>query len=152
PVKYGDKFVQSDLGNTLAYMADQERAAAGKGRIAGLEAARAAFYSGDIAREIVAFQKREGGYLSMSDLSEYHSPIESAVTREWRGHTVIACGPWCQGPTLIESLLLVERLGIDGLAHNSAGYLHIIAEALNIAMADREYFYGDPQFVDVPLD
>jgi gamma-glutamyltranspeptidase/glutathione hydrolase len=149
----GEKFVQTDLANTLQYMVDEEAAAAAKGgRAAGLKAAHDAFYKGDIAREIVRFQEQEGGFLSASDLANYRSKIEPAVRRHWRGHEVITCGPWCQGPSLIETLLLVEQLGIDGMAHNSADYLHTIAEAIKLAMADREYYFGDPDFVDVPLD
>ena len=132
-------------------MADQDRAA-GPDRKAGLQAAHDAFYRGDIAREIAAFQKREGGYLSMSDLAAYRSPIEPVVRRRWRGHELITCGPWCQGPALQEALALLERVGIDGLEHNSATYLHRMAECVNLAMADREYFFGDPAFVDVPID
>jgi gamma-glutamyltranspeptidase/glutathione hydrolase len=147
----GEKFVQSDLARTLQFMADQDRAA-GPDRTAGLQAAHDAFYLGDIAREIAAFQQREGGYLTMQDLAEYRSPTEPVVRRAWRGHEVITCGAWCQGPALQEALALLERVGIAGLAHNSATYLHRIAECVNLAMADREYFFGDPAFVDVPLD
>jgi gamma-glutamyltranspeptidase/glutathione hydrolase len=147
----GEKFVQSDLARTLQFMADQDRAA-GPDRKAGLRAAHDAFYRGDIAREIAAFQKREGGYLTMQDLAEYRSPIEPVVRRAWRGHEVITCGPWCQGPALQEALALLECVGIAGLPHNSATYLHRIAECVNLAMADREYFFGDPAFIDVPID
>jgi gamma-glutamyltranspeptidase/glutathione hydrolase len=150
--RVGEKFVQSDLARTLQYMVDEERKAAGKGRLAGLAAARAAFYQGDIAREIVAFQQREGGYLSMADMAGYRSRLEPAVRRHWRGHEVLTCGPWCQGPALLEALLVMERAGLDGLAHNSADYLHLLAEAVKAAMADREYHFGDPAFVEVPLD
>jgi len=62
------------------------------------------------------------------------------------------CGPWCQGPALLEALALVEHLGLDGLAHNSPEYLHRVVECINLALADREYFFGDPAFVDVPVD
>jgi gamma-glutamyltranspeptidase/glutathione hydrolase len=74
------------------------------------------------------------------------------VSRGWRGHELLACGPWCQGPALIEALLLAERAGIAGHAHNGADYIHILTECLKAAMADREYHFGDPAFVDVPLD
>jgi gamma-glutamyltranspeptidase/glutathione hydrolase len=147
----GEKFVQSDLSRTLQFMADQDRAA-GPDRKAGLRAAHDAFYRGDIAREIAAFQKREGGYLTMQDLAEYRSPLEPVVRRAWRGHEVITCGPWCQGPALQEALALLEHVGVAGLPHNSATYLHRIAECVNLAMADREYFFGDPAFIDVPID
>jgi gamma-glutamyltranspeptidase / glutathione hydrolase len=148
----GSRFVQSDLAKTITYMADQERGAASLGRAAGLEAARAAFYAGDIAREIAAYHAREGGYLTMADLGEFRCRIEAPVRRTWRGHDVIVCGPWCQGPSLLESLLLVEQVGLDGLRHNSADYLHVLAECLKLALADREYHFGDPQFIDVPID
>jgi gamma-glutamyltranspeptidase/glutathione hydrolase len=149
--KSGERFVQSDLARTLQYISDQDRSA-GSDRHAGLKAAHDAFYRGDIAREIVRFHHQEGGYLSMADLAQYHSPIEPVVRRQWRGHEVIVCGPWCQGPALLEALALLEQVGIAGLAHNSAAYLHRIAECVNLAMADREYYFGDPAFIDVPLD
>lgn len=152
PPRIGAKFVQHDLARTIRFMVDQERAAAGRGREAGLAAARDAFYRGDIAREIVAFQQAEGGFLSMEDLGSFHSRLEPVVRRWWRGHEVMVCGPWCQGPALLEALLLVERMGLGELEHNSPDYLHILVECIKLAMADREYYFGDPQFVDVPLD
>ena len=146
----GERFVQTDLARTLAYMADQDRAA--PDRTAGLRAAHDAFYRGDIARQIVAFHEAEGGYLRMDDLAEYRSRIEPAVVRRWRGHQVAVCGPWCQGPTLLEALLLLEQAGLGDVTHNSAVYLHRLTESINLAMADRERFFGDPAFVDVPID
>ncbi|RAI58236.1 gamma-glutamyltransferase family protein [Roseicella frigidaeris] len=152
PPQVGEKFLQADLARTLQYMADEEKAAARHGRAAGLAAAHAAFYRGDIAREICAFMAREGGYLGREDLAAFRSRLEPAVRRTWRGHEVITCGPWCQGPALLEALLLLERGGIGALAHNSPDYLHLFTECIKLAMADREYHFGDPAFVDVPLD
>src|ERR1700722_11317184 len=94
----GEKFVQTDLARTIQFMADQDRAA-GPDRLAGLNAAHHAFYRGDIARAIVRFQEQEGGYLSMADLAEYSSAIEPVVRRKWRGHELLTCGAWCQGPS-----------------------------------------------------
>lgn len=150
PPDIGDNFRQTDLANTLQYMADEARAA--PTREAGLAAAHHAFYCGDIAHKIVAHQQREGGYLSLEDLANYRSRIEPAIRRHWRGHEILTCGPWCQGPALLQALLLVEQAGLDGLAHNSPDYLHTLIECLKLALADREYHFGDPQFVDVPLD
>jgi len=152
PPRVGERFVQADLARTLRFMADEDRAASGRGRLAGLAAAHAAFYRGDIAREIVAFQRREGGCLSMEDMAGFRSRLEPAVSRRWRGHEVFACGPWCQGPALLEALLLMERAGLDGLAHNSADYLHLLTECVKAAMADRECHFGDPLFADVPIE
>ncbi len=149
PPKVGDVFVQSDLAKTLGYMIDQARAAGS--REAGLQAAHDAFYRGDIARAITAFQAREGGFLTMADMAAYRSPVVPALRTSWRGHRLLSCGPWCQGPTLAQALLLVERAGIAGLAQNSADYLHVLAECLKAAFADREYHVGDPDFVDVPM-
>lgn len=148
----GERFVQADLARTLAYLCDEARAAEAKGgRLAGLAAARRAFYEGDIAAAITRFQQQEGGWLSRADMAGFRSKIEPVVSRRWRGHELLACGPWCQGPALIQALLLAERAGIAGHAHNSADYIHILTECLKAAMADREYHFGDPAFVDVPL-
>jgi len=146
----GERFVQSDLARTLTYMADEARAA--PTREAGLAAAHAAFYKGDIARAIVAHQQAEGGFLSREDLAGFRSRIEPVVRRPWRGHEVITCGPWCQGPALLEALLLAEQAGIAGMAHNSADYIHTLVEAIKLAMSDREAFFGDPAFMDVPIE
>jgi gamma-glutamyltranspeptidase/glutathione hydrolase len=150
--KLNERFVQSDLAGTIQYMVDEERAAAGKGRIAALEAARAAFYCGDIAVRIAQHQKEEGGYLSFEDLATFHSRYEDPVITRWRDFQVITCGPWCQGPMLAQALLMVERAGLDGLKHNEPAYIHLLVEILKGAFADREYHYGDPRFVDVGLD
>lgn len=152
PPKVGERFVQRDLAATIQYMADEERAAARRGRVAGLEAARAAFYVGDIAQKIVAYHEQEGGYLSRDDLASFRSRYEPAVRAQWRDIELITCGPWCQGPTLIQTLLLLEKHGLEGLKHNSADYLHLYTEVIKCVFSDREYYYGDPSFQDVPLD
>ena len=148
----GERFVQADLARSLQYMVDQERAVASQGREAGLAAAHAAFYRGDLARAIVGYVQQEGGFLSASDLANFRSRIEPVVSRSWRGHEVLVCGPWCQGPALLEALLIVEKLGLDGLEHNSAEYLHRLTEALKGALADREYHFTDPAFGEVPIE
>ncbi|WP_459617795.1 gamma-glutamyltransferase family protein [Bordetella sp. 2513F-2] len=151
PLQLGARFVQADLAATIQYMADEERARGGS-RQDGLRAARDAFYRGDIARTIADFMQREGGYLSYEDLAHYHTPVEAPVVGRWRDQELYTCGAWCQGPTLTTALLILEQRGIEGLSHNSADYLHRLLEALKLAFSDREHFYGDPNFVDVPLD
>jgi gamma-glutamyltranspeptidase/glutathione hydrolase len=149
----GDRFIQADLANTLQYMVDEERAASTRGRAAGLQAARAAFYCGDIAVKIVEFHQRNGGYLSRQDLAEFHSRYEDPVRIRWRDFEVITCGPWCQGPMLAQSLLMIEASGgLVGLTHNGPDYIHLITEIMKSACSDREYRYGDPRFVDVGLE
>ncbi len=147
-----DKFVQSDLGATLQYMADEERAKAAKGRTDGLEAARAAFYAGDIARMIVEFHTQQGGYLRYDDMASFRCKYEEPISTRWRDFQVFACGAWCQGPILPLALKLVERAGLEGFAHNSADYIHRVVELLKGAFSDREYRFGDPRFVDVGLE
>ena len=147
----GEVFRQTDLGASLQYMADEERAAASRGREAGLEAARDAFYRGDIARKIVTFMKQEGGLLSAEDLAEYRSPVGPPERRRFGDLEVFTCGAWCQGPVLLQTLALLEGTDLAGLGHNSPDYIHHLAEALKLAFADREAYFGDPAMVEVPL-
>ena len=127
-------------------------AAAGKGRDAGLEAARAAFYTGDLARTIVAYHEQNGGLLRMADLAEYRSGIEPSVAVPFGEFSVHTCGLWCQGPVLAQMLRLVEATGCHRHPHNSFAYVHALTEVMKLAFADRHAYYGDPRFVDVPLD
>ena len=147
----GEVFRQTDLAASLQYMADEERAAASRGREVGLEAARDAFYRGDIAHKIVAFMKQEGGLLSAEDLAEYRSPIGPPERRRFGDLEVFTCGAWCQGPVLLQTLALLEGTDLASLGHNSPDYIHHLAEALKLAFADREAYYGDPAIVEVPL-
>jgi gamma-glutamyltranspeptidase / glutathione hydrolase len=152
PPRSGDRFVQSDLAATLQYMADEERAGARRGRVAGLEAARAAFYCGEIAERIVSYHEQHGGYLSRTDLAAFRSRYEPPIRVRWRDFEIVTCGPWCQGPVLAQALLMLERAGLDGLGRDQPGYAHLVLEVLKGAFADREYRYGDPRFVDVGLE
>ncbi|MGA1837404.1 gamma-glutamyltransferase [Herbiconiux sp. 11R-BC] len=151
PPEVGERFVQTDLAHTIQVMIDAEQRAGG-GRIAGLEAARAEFYEGEIADAIVAYHEENGGYLRHDDLAEFRSRYEPVVEVRWRDFTILTCGAWCQGPILSEALLILEEFGLDGLEHNSAEYAHLVIEALKGVFADREHHFGDPEFVDVPLD
>ncbi len=150
----GERFVQTDLARTIGLMIDAEAAAlaAGSDRIAGLEAARAVFYEGEIAQAIVAYHQEHGGYLAADDLAEFRSRYEDVVATRWRDFTIYTCGAWCQGPLLAEALLIVEKAGIAGMPHNGPDYVHTVIEALKAVFADREHHYSDPAFVDVPLD
>jgi gamma-glutamyltranspeptidase/glutathione hydrolase len=152
PPRLGERFVQTDLAATIQYMVDEEKAVAQGGREAGLEAARAASYVGDIAEKIVAHMHNEGGYLSREDLAGFRSQITKPIQGRWRDFELFTCGPWCQGPAFIQSLLMMEKAGLGGLEQNGADYLHLLIEVIKCTFADREYFYGDPDFVDVPLE
>jgi gamma-glutamyltranspeptidase/glutathione hydrolase len=138
PPQVGDRFVQADLSRTLQYMIDEERAATHRGRLAGLQAARAAFHCGDIADTIVRYHEANGGYLARDDLASFHCRYEEPVRVRWRNFEVFTCGPWCQGPMLAQALRMIEAAGgLKGLAHNSADYIHLVTEILKAACADR---------------
>jgi gamma-glutamyltranspeptidase/glutathione hydrolase len=149
PPVVGERFVQRDLARTLTAMAEAEVAYGD--RRAGLEAARAAFYEGPIAERIVAYHEAHGGYLTREDLADFRCRMEPATATLWRGMEILTCGPWCQGPALAQALLVVDAAGLDGLDHNGAEYVHLVVEALKGVFSDREHHYGDPAFVDVPM-
>lgn len=148
----GARFVQEDLGRTLQYMADEDAAASSRGRAAGLRAARDAFYKGDIAATIVTYHKENGGLLSARDLADYQVQVETAGKARFEDSTLHFCGAWCQGPTLAQALALIDTAALRAMPHNCAEHLHMMIEALKLAFADRERYFGDPRFVDVPLE
>ena len=151
PPQPGEVFVQTALAATLQYMADQEAAARSRGRAAGLAAARDAFYRGDIAAAIVKFQKENGGFLSAEDLATYRSGFDEPVETQFGEVRVFGCGPWCQGPSLLQALNLLDGAELRRLGHNSAPYLHQLVEAVKLVFADREAYFGDPRLIDVPI-
>ncbi len=149
----GELFFQTDLARSLQYMADEARAGAVRGgRGVGLAAARAAFYRGDLARAILDHQKAEGGWLRAADLAEFRVEVERPPRVTFRGVDVYGCGAWCQGPMLLEALNILAPLELERLGHNSADYLHVLAETIKLCAADRERFLGDPRHVEVPLE
>ena len=156
PPQPGERFVQTDLAGSLEYMVDEEAAAGAKGREAGLQAARDAFYRGDLAVTMADFYEREGGFLTREDLEGYRSAIEPPVKKTFDGFggrlDLYTCGPWCQGPVLAQMMCLLEGFDLRAMGHNSVDYIHVLAEATKLAFADRERYYGDPRFVDVPLE
>lgn len=151
PYRVGEVLFQPDLARTLRRMiAAEERA--GGGRATKALAARDEFYTGDIGKEIANYISREGGFLDERDLADFHVEIEAPPSTDYRGVEVYSCGPWCQGPVLLQALTMLEGVDLTELGHNSASYIHLLAETLNLVFADRERYYGDPNFVDVPLD
>ncbi|HYG42679.1 MAG TPA: gamma-glutamyltransferase [Bordetella sp.] len=151
PPQPGDLFVQSDLARTIQYMADTEKAAGG-GRIQGLQAARDAFYKGDIATAILKYHRENGGLLTAQDLDGYRTPVGVPVRGAFDGYDLYTPQAWCQGPTLIEMLRIADALQVGMHAHNSIAYIHRLAEAMKAAFDDRHRYFGDPTHVQVPLD
>jgi gamma-glutamyltranspeptidase/glutathione hydrolase len=150
----GALFVQPELAASLRTMIDEERAALarGAGRLGGLQAARDAFYRGDLARAITDFHAANGGLLTMADMENFQVRLEKPVRTRFGDLEVHACGFWCQGPTLGQALNLVKKIDLKAMGHNSVAYVHHVAEALKLVFADREAFYGDPGFQPEPLD
>src|SRR5271170_1797451 len=139
------------LANFFKRVLDAESSAKNRGREAGLDAARERFYRGDIAREIVAWSDANGGLLGAADLERFTTRIETPARADYRGVTVFKCGPWSQGPVFLQQLKLLEGFDLAAMGHNSADYIHTVIEAAKLAFADREAYYGDPEFIDVPL-
>ena len=152
--KPGDLFVQADLARTLRAIVQAERLAS-KGmrnnRHAGLMAARDYFYRGPIARRIGAYMQANGGLLAADDFAKFAAKVGEPVETSYRGYEVYKAGFWTQGPALIETLNMLEGFDLKKMGHNSPTYIHTLAEALKLAMADRDRYYGDPNFVKIPM-
>ncbi|MBC8444922.1 MAG: gamma-glutamyltransferase [Chloroflexi bacterium] len=139
------------LANTLRKMIEAERAGSGS-REENLQAAVDRFYRGDIAEDLEDWYVEKGGFLRREDLAAHVTRVEDPVTVEYRGYTVYKCSTWTQGPYLCQALRLLEGYDLKAMGHLSTDAIHVIAEALKLAMADRDEYYGDPLFADVPLD
>ncbi len=156
----GDVFVQKDLARTLRRLVEAEQQNRRKGRSAAMRAARDRFYKGDIAREIVKFQREfkvrdangflSAGLFSEEDLASYQGRVEEPMKTTYRGVEVYKAGFWSQGPVLLEMLNLLEGYKLASFGQNSPDYVHVLAEAAKLAYADREQYYADPDFVKVP--
>ena len=148
--RVGSIFKQEDLGRTLQFMVDAERSAGG--REAGLQAAHDAFYRGDIAMAIARYQRENGGWLSREDLAAFRAKVEHPCQTRFGEFEVFGCGAWSQGPMVLEALNILEGIDLAALGHNSTAYVHALTESLKLAAADREAYFGDPDFEDVPLN
>jgi gamma-glutamyltranspeptidase/glutathione hydrolase len=146
----GETIKLPSLARTLHRMVDAERAAKAKGRSAGIVAARDRFYKGDIAAEMVAFLQKNGAPFDASDFAEYYARIEEPAKTTYRGYTVYKHGFGSQGPVLLQALNILENFDLHKMGYASADYLHTVTEALKLAYADRDSFYADPAFVQVP--
>jgi gamma-glutamyltranspeptidase/glutathione hydrolase len=138
------------LADTLAALLAAERARRGK-RAPKLQAVLDAFYRGDIAAEVDRFSRAHDGLLRREDLADFETHIEEPASLDYRDATVFKCGPWNQGPVLLQTLALLETFDLKAMEHHSADYLHTVVEAVKLAFADREQYYGDPRHVAVPL-
>jgi gamma-glutamyltranspeptidase/glutathione hydrolase len=148
----GSIFRNLDAARTLRKLVEAEKQAAGKGRSAGLRAARDRFYKGDIAKTMAAFSEQNGGLFRYDDFASYTAKVETPVSVNYRGYDVYKNPSASQGPAELFALNILEGVDLKALGHNSAAYIHTSAEALKLAFADREKYLGDMDFIKIPYE
>lgn len=158
----GEVWRQPLWAQTMKKVLQAEKDASHKGRDAGLQAARDFYYKGEIAEKIAEFVrdteimdgtgKAHRGLLEYEDMAGYSALLEDPPAVNYRGIDVLKCGPWCQGPVMLQQLTLLEGFDLKSLGHNTPDYIHTVVECAKLAFADRETYYGDPYFDDVPMD
>jgi gamma-glutamyltranspeptidase / glutathione hydrolase len=148
----GEVFRQTDLAATLRALVDAERQALARGasRRDAIMAAYDRFYRGDIAREFVRGVQAQGGLITLEDLANWRVRIEEPVSTRYRDIDVYKLTVWTQGPALLQSLNILENFDLKAMGYNSARYIHTLYQAMNLAFADRDFYYGDPRFEPRP--
>ena len=148
----GEIYRQPDLARTLRGMAEAERKAlaAGASRVAAIDAVRDYFYRGEVAKAIDAFSKANKGLLRYEDMAAFRLAPEEAVSTDFHGVRVYKPGFWSQGPAMIETLNILSGIDFTNMRYNSADYINTLVEALKLAYADRDTYYGDPKFTKIP--
>jgi gamma-glutamyltranspeptidase/glutathione hydrolase len=144
----GEIFRQPELAATLRKLVAAERTALGRGksRKAAIRAAYDRFYKGDIARELVRGVQEEGGLITLEDLARWRVRIEEPVSTTYKGITVYKLPFWQQGPALLQALNILEQTDLRAMGYNSPRYIHTLYQAMSLAFADRDFYYGDPYF------
>jgi gamma-glutamyltranspeptidase/glutathione hydrolase len=149
PPKRGEVVKMPTLANTLRQMAAVEPKTKGD-RAAKIRAVHDLFYKGDIAAKLADFVETNGGLFTRDDLAKFHAEIDEPRTTTYRGYTISKPGFWSQGPVMIEALNILEGFDLKKMGHNSPEYLHTVIEAVKLAFADRDRYYGDPKFSKIP--
>jgi gamma-glutamyltranspeptidase / glutathione hydrolase len=142
----GELFRQPDLAATLKKLVEAEAEAlrAGKTRKQAIYAAYDRFYKGDIAAELVRSVKEQGGLFTMDDLAKWQVRIEEPVSTTYRGIAVYKLTTWVQGPAMLQALNILENMDLKAMGYNSSRYIHALYQAMSLAFADRDFYYGDP--------
>src|SRR5262249_21774272 len=133
-------------------LVEAEQANKPKGRHDALRAARDRFYKGDIARELASFSEANGGLFRYEDFAEYAAEVESPVSIDYRGYRIYKNPSASQGPSELFALNILEGFDLRALGHNTPDFLHASVEAMKLAMADREKYLGDQDFIRIPYD
>ena len=147
----GSLLVQTGLAQILRRLVAAENAEPGH-RLDGIRAARDSFYTGEVAQIIAECSERVGGVLDMGSLAAYEAKYETPISTSYLGHEVHGQRTWTQGAVLMQALNILENFDLREMGHNSTAYIHTVSQAVNLAFADRETYYGDPDFVTVPID
>jgi len=144
----GEIFRQHDLAAMLRKLveAEQQALAAGKSRKEAIHAAYDRFYKGDIAEEFVRGVREQGGLITREDLATWQPRVEAPLHTSYRGVEVYKLDTWTQGPALLQTLNILENFDLKEMGYNSANYIHTVYQAMNLAFADRDFYYGDPAF------
>jgi gamma-glutamyltranspeptidase / glutathione hydrolase len=148
----GETIRLPSTARTLKRMVEAEKSAKAKGREAGVIAARDRFYKGDVAREMVAFLQKHGAPFDHDDFADFYARIEAPASTTYRGYTVYKHAFGSQGPALLQTLNILENFDLKAMGYASADYLHTVVEAMKLAYADRDSYYADPAFVQVPAE
>ena len=144
----GEVFIQKDLYNTLKKLVDAEKEAisSGKNRKDAIYEAYKRFYEGDIAEEIARSTQEQGGLITKEDLKNYEVYIEEPLKTSYKDIDIYKLTTWVQSPVLLQSLNMVENLDVKSMGFNSTKYIHNLYQVMNLAFADRDFYYGDPYF------
>jgi gamma-glutamyltranspeptidase/glutathione hydrolase len=145
----GEIFREPVLAKTFRELVEAEKKARGK-RSDKLRAVRDLFYKGSIAKEFAGYSEKNGGLIAYADLANYHAETDEPKVGTYRGYQIYKPGFWTQGPVMIEALNLLEGYDLKAMGHNSSHYLHTVIEAVKLAFADRDQYYGDPKFSKIP--
>ena len=142
----GEIFRQPDLAATLRRLVEAEKQAlaAGRSRKEAIEAAHERFYRGDIAQEFVRGVREQGGLITLDDMATWRPLVEEPLRTSYRGIDVYKLDTWTQGPALLQTLNILEHFDLKAQGYNSANYIHTVYQAMNLAFADRDFYYGDP--------
>ena len=148
----GEIFRQPDLAASLRKLVEAERQAlrSGKDRKAAIHAAYDRFYKGDIARDLVGAVRELGGLFTLEDLAGWKVKIEEPVHTGYKGIEVYKLTTWVQGPVMLQALNILESFDLKAMGYDSARYIHTLYQAMNLAYADRDFYYGDPSFSPAP--
>ena len=147
----GSLLVQGGMAATLRKLVEAEIAAEGH-RAEGVRAARESFYEGEVARNIAYCSQSVGGILDMDSLAGFEAKYETPIKTSFLGHEIHGQRTWTQSAVLMQAVNILEQFDLRAMGHNSTAYIHTVSQALNLAFADRQAYYGDPDFSDIPID